>query len=149
MTKPMVLILCTGNSARSQMAEGLLRAKAEDRYDVQSAGTEPAARVNPLAIDVMREIGIDLSGARPKDMSEFVGRAPVRHLIIVCHDAAGRCPTGWPGTVTRVHWPVEDPAAFHGDERAMLAKFREIRDEISSRLDQWLHEQEATAAKSP
>ena len=140
MALPIVLILCTGNSARSQMAEGLLRAKAGDRFEVLSAGTEPAARVNPLAIEVMNEIGIDISAARPKDVSEFLGRVPVRHLIIVCHDAAGRCPTVWPGTISRVHWPVEDPADFRGEPGAARAKFREIRDEISDRLDAWLEE---------
>ncbi|MGH7741556.1 MAG: arsenate reductase ArsC, partial [Candidatus Eiseniibacteriota bacterium] len=96
MAGPIVLILCTGNSARSQMAEGLLRSKAAGAFEVLSAGTEPAGRVNPLAVEVMREIGIDLSSHRPKDVAEFLGTAPVRHLIIVCHDAAGRCPTIWP-----------------------------------------------------
>ena len=137
---PIVLILCTGNSARSQMAEGLLRAKAGDSFEVLSAGTEPAARVNPLAIDAMKEIGIDISGARPKDVHEFLGRVPVRHLIIVCHDAAGRCPSVWPGVVTRVHWPIDDPAAYRGDPAAALERFRGARDEIASRLDGWLAE---------
>lgn len=141
MALPIVLILCTGNSARSQMAEGLLRAKAGKEFEVMSAGTEPAARVNPLAVEVMREIDIDISAARPKDASEFLGRVPVRHLIIVCHDAAGRCPSVWPGVVSRVHWPIEDPAAFRGEAEGARAKFREIRDEISERLDQWLHDQ--------
>jgi arsenate reductase len=138
MAPPIVLFLCTGNSARSQMAEGLLRAKAGDVFDVHSAGTEPAARVNPLAVDVMREIGIDISGARPKDLGQFLGRVPVRHLITVCHDADARCPTVWPGITSREHWSIEDPAAFRGDAEATLAKFREIRDELSRRLDQWL-----------
>jgi len=141
MALPIVLILCTGNSARSQMAEGLLRAKAGKEFEVLSAGTEPAARVNPLAVEVMREIDIDISAARPKEAGEFLGRVPVRHLIIVCHDAAGRCPSVWPGVVSRVHWPVEDPAAFRGEGEGAQAKFREIRDEISERLDQWLHDQ--------
>lgn len=145
MAKPIVLILCTGNSARSQMAEGLLRAKAGDRFEVLSAGTEPAPRVNPIAIEAMREIGIDISDARPKDVGQFLGRAPVRHLIIVCHDAAGRCPSVWPGVVTRAHWPIDDPAAFHGEHAAALEKFREARDEISSRLDQWLAESKEVA----
>ena len=140
MTLPIVLVLCTGNSARSQMAEGLLRAKAGDRFEVRSAGTEPAARVNPLAIEVMREAGIDIGSARPKDLGEFLGRAPVRHLVIVCHDADGRCPSVWPGVLSRVHWPIEDPAAFHGDAAAALAKFREVRDELALRLEQWLAE---------
>jgi len=144
---PAVLILCTGNSARSQMAEGLLRAKAGREFEVLSGGTEPAARVNPLAVEVMREIDIDISAARPKDVGEFLGRAPIRHLIIVCHDAAGRCPSVWPGVVTRVHWPIEDPAAFRGDAEAARAKFREIRNELSERLDEWLREQKTTATR--
>ena len=146
MALPIVLILCTGNSARSQMAEGLLRAKAGHLYEVVSAGTEPAARVNPLAIEAMREIGIDIGGARPKDVSAFLGRVPVRHLVIVCHDADGRCPSVWPGALSRVHWPIEDPDAFQGDRVSSLAKFREVRDELSRRLDYWFDEQQRATA---
>ena len=127
------------------MAEGLLRAKAGERFEVMSAGPEPATRVNPHAIEAMREIGIDISGARPKDAATFVGTAPVHHLIIVCDDAAGRCPTGWPGVITRTHWSIEDPAAFQGDPDAALAKFREIRDDLSRRLDHWVTEQKTAA----
>jgi arsenate reductase len=145
LARHVVLILCTGNSARSQMAEGLLRAKAGDSFEVLSAGTEPALRVNPLAVDAMKEIGLDISGARPKDMHEFLGRVPVRHLIIVCHDAAGRCPSGWPGVVTRVHWPIDDPAAFRGDPAVSIQKFRDARDEIASRLDGWLAQRKLEA----
>jgi arsenate reductase len=136
--KPIVLILCTGNSARSQMAEGLLREKAGDRFEVQSAGTEPAAAVNPLAVEAMREVGIDISSHRPKSLDRFLGKIPVRHLITVCHDADGKCPTVWPGVLTRVHWPIEDPAAFRGGRGAALEKFRQARREISTRLDTWL-----------
>ena len=142
MALPIVLILCTGNSARSQMAEGLLRAKAAHLYEVVSAGTEPAARVNPLAIEAMREIGIDISAARPKDVWQFLGTIPVRHLVIVCHDADGRCPSVWPGALSRVHWPIEDPAAFHGDHASSLAKFRDVRDDLSQRLDDWIEDQQ-------
>jgi arsenate reductase len=148
MVLPIVLILCTGNSARSQMAEALLRAKAGDRFEVVSAGTEPAAEVNPYAIAAMREIGIDISAARAKDVGEFLGRAPVRYLITVCHDADRRCPSGWPGVASRVHWPIEDPAAFRGDEEATRAKFREVREELSRRLDQWLAEHRNTPSGS-
>ena len=144
MPPPTVLILCTGNSARSQMAEALLRAKAGDAFVVVSAGTEPAARVNPLAIAAMREIGIDISAARPRGVDEFLGVVPVRHLITVCHDADRRCPSVWPGVTTRVHWSIEDPAAFRGDEEAARARFREVREELSQRLDQWLVEHRAT-----
>lgn len=145
MGSPVVLILCTGNSARSQMAEALLQQKAGQSFEVVSAGTEPAAAVNPLAIEAMSEICVDISDARPKDLSVFLGKSPVRHLIIVCHDADGKCPTVWPGVVSRVHWPVEDPAAFRGDHEAALAKFREIRDELSARLEEWLVERSASA----
>ena len=146
MGAPVVLILCTGNSARSQMAEGLLRAKVGSAFDVRSAGTDPAPRVNPVAIEAMREIGIDIGAARPKHVGEFLGHIPVRHLLIVCHDEDGRCPSVWPGVATRVHWPVEDPAAFRGDAGAILAKFREVRDDLSQRLDGWIAERGVSPA---
>jgi arsenate reductase len=129
------------------MAEGLLRAKAGRQFEVLSAGTEPAARVNPSAIEAMREIGIEISGARPKDVEQFLGRVPVRHLIIVCHDAAGRCPSVWPGVVSRVHWPIEDPAAFRGNADSTRDKFREVREELSHRLDQWLAQQSSSESR--
>jgi arsenate reductase len=147
MALPIVLFLCTGNSARSQMAESLLRAKAGDQFGVLSAGTEPATRVNPFAIEAMREIGIDISGARPKDVGEFLGRSPVRHLITVCHDADQRCPSVWPGVATRIHWPIEDPAKFQGDADATRAKFREVRNELSHRIDQWITEHRANESR--
>jgi arsenate reductase (thioredoxin) len=145
MGAPVVLVLCTGNSARSQMAEALLRGKAGDVFDVKSAGTDPASRVNPLAIESMREIGIDITAARPKDLSQFLGHVPVRHLITVCHDADGKCPSVWPGVASRVHWPIEDPAAFRGSESEALAKFREVRNELSERLDLWIGEHTAAS----
>jgi arsenate reductase len=144
MAAPIVLILCTGNSARSQMAEGLLRSKVGGSYQVMSAGTEPATRVNPIAIESMREVGIDISEARPKDLGQLLGRVAVRHLITVCHDADACCPTVWPGVNSREHWPIEDPAAFRGGAEATLAKFRGVRDELSRRLDHWLAERSAT-----
>ena len=138
MDKPSVLILCTANSARSQMAEALLRDKSADALDILSAGTDPAVRVNPTAVEVMREIGIDISQAQPKDLGQFLGQTHFHHVITVCHDAEGRCPTVWPGLATREHWPIEDPVAFQGDSEATLTKFREVRDELSRRLDLWL-----------
>jgi arsenate reductase len=143
--RPTVLILCTGNSARSQMAEGLLRSKAGDQLEVISAGTEPADRVNPHAIEAMREIGIDIRAARPKDAAELLGRVPVHHLITVCDDADRRCPSVWPGVVSRTHWSIEDPAAFRGESSAALAKFRHVREELSRRLDQWLADHHVTS----
>jgi arsenate reductase len=137
-TRPVVLFLCTGNSARSQMAEGLLRARAGDVFEARSAGTAPAEAVHPMAIEVMREIGIDISGQRPKGVGEFLGRIPARYLIVVCDGARQSCPSAFPGVLAREFWPIEDPAAFRGAEGAALAKFREVRDDIASRLDAWL-----------
>jgi arsenate reductase len=127
------------------MAEGLLRSKAAGAFEVISAGTESAPRVNPLAIEAMREIGIDITSHRPKNLGEFLGRAPVRHLITVCHDADGKCPSVWPGVATRVHWPIEDPAAFKGESATALENFRAARDELSQRLDTWLLENKVAA----
>lgn len=126
--KPLVLILCTGNSCRSHMAEGVLRAAAGDFLEVASAGSEPAGYVHPLAITVMREIGVDISGHRSKHLNEFLGR-PVETVITVCDNAAQACPT-FPGQVNRHHWPFDDPAKATGTEAEKLAVFRRVRDEI-------------------
>jgi arsenate reductase len=138
--KPIVLFLCTGNSARSQMAEGLLRAKAGGVYDARSAGTEPAEAIHPLAVTAMAEIGIDLAGQRPKSVREFLGHAPVRHLIIVCGGANERCPSTFPGVITRDFWPIDDPASLAGTGADALQGFRAARDEIAGRLDGWLRD---------
>ncbi len=135
-----VLFLCTGNSARSQMAEGLMRKKTGTDFEVHSAGIEPAPSVHPLAVAAMREIGIDISSQRPKSVKDYLGRLPVRHLIIVCDDANEKCPAVFPGVITRDFWPVENPAAFEGTEEAKLDAFRAARDEISARIDRWLAE---------
>jgi len=97
-----VLFLCTGNSCRSQMAAGLLRELAGDRFDVYSAGTDPAERVHPLAIEVMAERDIDISGNEPTDVRKYLGRLPVRHLIIVCQGANESCPSTFPGALDRL-----------------------------------------------
>ncbi len=138
--RPVVLFLCTGNSARSQMAEGLLREKADALFEVHSAGTDPAGAVHPLAIRVMKEAGVDIARQQPKGVAELLGRLSVRHLIIVCDGANQRCPTTFPSILTRDFWPIDDPAAFRGTPEATAAKFREVRDEISARLDAWLAE---------
>ena len=137
MHKPNVLFLCTGNSARSQMAEALLRMHAGDRFDVHSAGTDPKG-VNPLTIKVLEEIGIPTAGLRSKGVTEFLGKLPVRYLIIVCSGADKACPAVWPGTVQRMFWPFEDPAAATGTDGQRLLKFREIRDQIDERICDWL-----------
>src|SRR5689334_6566866 len=105
--KPIVLILCTGNSCRSQMAEALLRKYQGNRYDVHSAGTDPKDQVHPLAIRVMDEIGIDISRHFPKDTSDFLGKLAVKHLLIVCDRANQSCPRAWPGVFTRSYLPFD------------------------------------------
>jgi arsenate reductase len=135
-----VLILCTGNSCRSQMAAGLLRELAGERFDVYSAGTDPAACVHPLAIQVMAERGIDISGQRTTDVKEYLGRLGVRHLIIVCDGANESCPRIFPGVLNRHFWPFDDPARFVGAPEATLEKFREVRNQIEDQLNTWLKE---------
>jgi len=126
-----VLFLCTGNSARSQMAEGLLRHMAGDRFEVASAGISPT-KVRPEATEVMREIGIDISQQRSKAVDDFVDRE-FDYVITVCDNANEQCPV-FPGTTNRIHWSFDDPAAVEGDELARLAVFRRVRDEILHRL---------------
>src|SRR5260370_18705372 len=118
--KPIVLILCTGNSCRSQMAEACLREYQGDACEPRSAGTNPAAEVHPLAIQVMGEVGIDISGQKPKSLETYLGRTPVRHLLIVCDKANGTCPRIWPGAITRSYLPFDDPAPSQGSEDASL-----------------------------
>ena len=125
--KSTVLILCTGNSCRSQMAEGLLRAAAGDLVEVASAGSKPAGRVHPAAIQVMREIGIDISTHRSKHLDEFRG-TNVETVITVCGNADQACPM-FPGQVNRYHWGFDDPAAAEGTEDEKLTVFRRVRDE--------------------
>lgn len=132
--KKRVLILCTGNSARSQMAEGLLRHDGDGRFEVFSAGVSPS-RVRPEAIAVMREIEIDISGQRSKSVEEFAGQA-FDYVITVCDNAREQCPL-YPAETERVHWSFDDPAATAGDEATRLAIFRRVRDEIRARLGEF------------
>ena len=129
--KERVLILCTGNSARSQMAEGLLRHRAGERFNVESAGTRPG-RVRPEAIAVMKELGIDISGHRSKHVDEFEGQ-PFDYLLTVCDNARESCPVFF-GDAKRLHRDFEDPAALQGTEEERLALFRRVRDEIRDYL---------------
>ncbi len=137
MNKKRVLILCTGNSARSQMAEGLLRQDAGDRFEVFSAGVEPT-RLRPLAIEAMREVGIDISGQRSKSVDEYSGEE-FDYVITVCDNANERCPV-FPGKTKRIHWSFADPAAATGDKAAQLAVFRRVRDQIRRQLSEWTSE---------
>jgi arsenate reductase len=139
-SKPNVLFLCTGNSCRSQMAEGFLRQCGSDKYTAHSAGTEPAERIHPLAFQVMAEKGIDISHQKPKNVSHYLGRLPVRHLIIVCDGANEKCPRIFPGMMNRLFWPFDDPAAFEGTPAAKLEQFRNVRDEIEEHIKDWLEE---------
>jgi arsenate reductase len=132
MTKAKVLFLCTGNSARSQMAEGLLRHAAGDRFEAFSAGYEPSS-VHPLAVQAMAEIGIDISAQRAKSVAQFFGRTHFGYLITVCDKAAANCPT-FPGISQRLHWPLRDPAAAPGSEAQRLAVFRTVRDDLAGRI---------------
>ena len=135
MSKQRVLFLCTGNSARSQMAEGLMRHMAGDRFEVFSAGTRPVG-VNPLAVEVLREIGIDISQHRSKSVDEFAGQQ-FDYVITVCDNARESCPI-LPGTGQRIHYSFPDPAAFSGCRQS--AAFRQVRDLIRPCLEQFIRD---------
>ena len=132
-----VVFLCTGNSARSQMAEAFLRKHGSDRFDAYSAGLDPKG-IHPLTVRAMAEAGIDVSGYRSKGVSDFLGKKSFQYLITVCDRAEKNCPTAWPGIVHRLHWTFEDPAAYEGSEEAKLDKFREVRNQIEKKVLDWL-----------
>jgi arsenate reductase (thioredoxin) len=140
MEKLRVLFLCTGNSARSQMAEAFLRKYANDHFEAHSAGLEPKA-LNPLTVRVMEEAGFDMSEHRSKGVGDYLGKVHFQYLITVCDDADKNCPTVWPGVNQRLHWSFEDPAKFEGTDEQKLAKFRQVRDQIDARVKTWLAEQ--------
>jgi len=129
--KKRVLFMCTGNVARSQMAEGLLRHLAGDRFEVFSGGVIPSY-VRPNAITVMKELGIDISDHRSKSVNEFIG-TPFDYVITVCDYAAQRCPT-FPGDAKRIHWSIEDPVVI-GDDEAQIEAFRTARDDLKGRIE--------------
>lgn len=138
MKKHQVLFLCTGNSARSQMAEALLRKYADHQFDVFSAGLDPS-EINPFTVKVLDEIGIDSSQQYAKPLSKYVGKKDFDYLITVCSKADERCPV-FPGVGLRMHWPFEDPAAFKGSDSEKTAKFRDIRNQIEAKIFTWLKE---------
>lgn len=127
-SKPTILILCTGNSCRSHLAEGLLRSVAGDLFEVHSAGSKPAGYVHPLAVRAMAEIGVDISAHHSKHMNEFLQRL-IETVITVCGNADQACPI-FPGQVNRHHWPFDDPAHAKGTEAEQFEVFRRVRDEI-------------------
>lgn len=132
-----VLFLCTGNSCRSQMAEGLLREMAGDRYESLSAGSKPSGYVHPLAVEAMRELGIDISTQTSKSIDEFLPPAgePPDVVISVCESAARECPS-FPGQVSRVPLPFDDPAHAEGTDEEKMAVFRRVRDEIKGAIEE-------------
>jgi arsenate reductase (thioredoxin) len=138
-----VLILCTGNSARSQMAEGLLRHEASDRLEIYSAGINPT-QVRDEAIDVMHEIGIDISGHRSKSVDEFTGQE-FDFVITVCDNANDACPV-FPGKTQRLHWSLEDPASVQGSEEERKSAFRKIRNELQERISTLIRQVEQSAS---
>ena len=138
MPKKRILVLCTGNSARSQMGEGLFRAEGGEACDVFSAGTKPSS-VRPEAIAVMKEIGIDISGHRSKSVDEFSGLS-FDYVVTVCDNARDHCPV-FPAGTARIHWSFEDPAAVEGDEAERQAAFRRIRDRIHQRVKTFFRDQ--------
>jgi arsenate reductase len=147
MIKLIVLVLCTGNSCRSQLAEGFLRKYHGDEYDVHSAGTSPADRVHPMALRVMADAGIDISSHEPKGVNRYLGREAVRHILIVCDHANQTCPRVWPGTFSRTYLPFEDPADFEGTEQQTLAKFREVLFQIDGAMRDWRPEAQTVAGR--
>ena len=139
MAKTKVLFLCTGNSARSQMAEALLRHYAGDRFDVYSAGLEPKG-INPYTVRVMQEIGLDLAFQYSKDVTEYLGRVNFGYVITVCSNAEKNCPSTFLGVSKRLHWDLEDPASYVGSDEEILSKFRKVRDQLDERVRTWLTE---------
>ncbi len=140
MKKTKVLFLCTGNSARSQMAEAFLRKYAGDEFEVYSAGIRPLG-IAPYTIRVMEEIGINLEGHGSKNVDEYMGKRDFDYMITVCANAEKQCPV-FPGMGERIHWDLEDPVMQIGDEEEKLQKFREVRDKIDKLIKEWLSEQE-------
>jgi arsenate reductase len=136
MGKLRVLVLCSGNSARSQMAEGLFRHLGGGRVAVSSAGSDPEAAVHPLAVQAMAEIGVDISAHRPRPLTAFAGQ-PFDAVIAVCARAARSCPL-FPGPAVRFDWFYDDPAAVQGSQETQLAAFRAVRDALYDRIVAWL-----------
>ncbi len=142
MSKPKVIFLCTGNSARSQMAEGLLRTLAGDEYEVFSAGVEPKGRILPDVQQVMQEAGIDISNQWSKSVTEYLGKVVFAHVVTLCAEAEDNCPAVFLNMGIHDHWPFDDPAKFSAENR--LTSTRRVRDQIEERLRLWLTEQGVT-----
>ena len=139
MNKRKVLFLCTGNSARSQMAEALLRYYAGEYFDVYSAGLEPRG-INPLTIQVIEELGLDLSDHTSKSVQRYIGNTSFDYMFTVCAQAEEMCPI-FPGMGVRMHWDIEDPSKFDGPPAEKLVKFRQTRDRLDHKIRLWLSQQ--------
>ena len=138
MQKSRVLFLCTGNSARSQMAEAFLRAYADEHFEVYSAGIEPKGYILTEVLTVMKEHGLDLSEKTSKDVREYLGKMHFSYVITVCADAEENCPTVFLNMGVHEHWGFDDPAKFQGNEVEKLEFTRKVRDQIDQRIQQWL-----------
>jgi arsenate reductase len=141
MKKQNVLFLCTGNSARSQMAEAFLRTYAGQHFEVYSAGLEPKGYILPEVLAAMKERGLDLSSQSSKSVREYLGKQHFAHVITVCADAEKNCPAVFLNMGRHEHWPFDDPAKFQGNEAERLEFVRELRDKIDRRIRQWLESQ--------
>ena len=140
MSRPLILILCTGNSCRSHLAEGVLRSAVGESVEIASAGSNPVGYVHPVAVEVMAEIGIDIKGHTSKHINEFLDRE-VCTVITVCGNADQACPV-FPGQIEKHHWPFDDPAKIEGNEGEILTGFRRVRDEIREKFEAYAQEME-------
>ncbi len=140
--KQKVLFLCTQNSARSQMAEGLLRHLAGDRFEAMSTGCSASGEIHPHAVRVMEEIGVDISDQYPKGLSTYMGKVGFNWSIVVCEEAEEDCPKTFPGVGTQLTWPFPDPRGENVPEEERLERFREVRDEIERKILDWLEHPE-------
>jgi len=147
--RPAVLFLCSRNSARSQMAEALLRRDANDRFDIYSGGLKPQ-EIHPLTLRVLDEIGVDTTGLYSKDLGQFLGKVAINYAVIVCEAANTDCPRLHPFALKQLYWPFPDPATALGTEEEQLTVFREVRDAIAGRIQHWLQEEftDGTAKRS-
>lgn len=141
MHKPRVLFICTGNSARSQIAEALLRAYADEHFEVYSAGLEPKGFILPEVLIAMKERGLDMDGQTSKSVTEYLGRLHFAHVITVCGDAEENCPVVFLNMGIHEHWPFDDPAKFQGSETERREFIGSVRDQIDQRIRQWLEAQ--------
>lgn len=142
MDRSRVLFLCTGNSARSQMAEAFLRAYAGEHFEIHSAGIEPKGYILPEVLMVMKERGLDLSGETSKSVREYLGKIHFSHVITVCAEAEENCPTVFLNMGIHEHWAFADPAKFQGDDAEKLGFTRKVRDQIDQRIKQWPENQQ-------